>query len=105
VQLQLAPVGVCELRERVLVAALASLMVALDVLVVSTALGAIRHHFGASLNELEWTVNAYGLTFAVLLIPPHHWATASAAGACSRPGWDCSWSARRCARCRPTPSS
>ena len=47
---------------------IASLMVALDVLVVSTALGAIRHHFGASLSELEWTVNAYGLSFAVLLI-------------------------------------
>ena len=44
-------------------------MVALDVLVVSTALGAIRNHFGASLNELEWTVNAYNLSFAVVLIP------------------------------------
>jgi EmrB/QacA subfamily drug resistance transporter len=52
-----------------ILASLASLMVALDVLVVSTALGAIRHHFGASLSELEWTVNAYGLSFAVLLIP------------------------------------
>jgi EmrB/QacA subfamily drug resistance transporter len=48
---------------------IASLMVALDVLVVSTALGAIRQHFGASLDELEWTVNAYNLSFAVLLIP------------------------------------
>jgi EmrB/QacA subfamily drug resistance transporter len=47
---------------------IASLMVALDVLVVSTALSAIRHHFGASINELEWTVNAYSLSFAVLLI-------------------------------------
>jgi EmrB/QacA subfamily drug resistance transporter len=52
-----------------ILASLASLMVALDVLVVSTALGAIRHHFGASLDELEWTVNAYNLSFAVLLIP------------------------------------
>jgi EmrB/QacA subfamily drug resistance transporter len=47
----------------------ASLMVALDALVVSTALAAIRHDLGASIDELEWTVNAYGLTFAVLLIP------------------------------------
>ncbi len=47
---------------------IASLMVALDVLVVSTALGAIRHSLGASLTELEWTVNAYGLSFAVLLV-------------------------------------
>jgi EmrB/QacA subfamily drug resistance transporter len=49
--------------------AIASLMVALDTLVVTTALGAIRRHFGASLEELEWTVNAYNLSFAVLLIP------------------------------------
>jgi EmrB/QacA subfamily drug resistance transporter len=55
-------------------ASVASLMVALDVLVVSTALGAIRRHFGASVEELEWTVNAYSLSFAVLLI------TASALG-------------------------
>ncbi|HZE06725.1 MAG TPA: MFS transporter [Solirubrobacteraceae bacterium] len=48
---------------------LASLMVALDGLVVSTALGAIHRKLGASISELEWTVNAYGLSFAVLLIP------------------------------------
>jgi EmrB/QacA subfamily drug resistance transporter len=47
----------------------ASLMVALDALVVATALGAIRRHLGASIDELEWTVNAYGLSFAVLLVP------------------------------------
>jgi EmrB/QacA subfamily drug resistance transporter len=46
----------------------ASLMVALDVTVVSTALSAIRIHLGASIDELEWTVNAYGLSFAVLLM-------------------------------------
>ena len=48
---------------------LASLMVALDALVVSTALGTIHRELGASIDELEWTVNAYGLCFAVLLIP------------------------------------
>jgi EmrB/QacA subfamily drug resistance transporter len=46
----------------------ASLMVALDVTVVSTALSTIRHHLSASIDELEWTVNAYGLSFAVLLM-------------------------------------
>ncbi|HEY2436306.1 MAG TPA: MFS transporter, partial [Solirubrobacteraceae bacterium] len=46
----------------------ASLMVALDVLVVSTALSAIREHLHASIGELEWTLNAYSLSFAVLLI-------------------------------------
>ncbi|HEY2318609.1 MAG TPA: DHA2 family efflux MFS transporter permease subunit [Solirubrobacteraceae bacterium] len=48
---------------------LASLMVALDALVVSTALSAIRHSLGTSIEELSWTVNAYGLSFAVLLVP------------------------------------
>jgi EmrB/QacA subfamily drug resistance transporter len=52
-----------------ILSSVASLMVALDALVVSTALGTIRHDLGASLDELEWTVNAYGLSFAVLLIP------------------------------------
>jgi EmrB/QacA subfamily drug resistance transporter len=52
-----------------ILSSMASLMVALDVLVVSTALPTIREHLGASVNELEWTVNAYGLSFAVLLIP------------------------------------
>src|SRR5205807_9375696 len=46
----------------------ASLMVALDVTVVSTALSSIRVHLGASIEQLEWTVNAYGLSFAVLLM-------------------------------------
>jgi MFS family permease len=46
----------------------ASLMVALDILVVSTALGAIRTELGASVQQLEWTVNAYNLSLAVLLI-------------------------------------
>lgn len=50
-------------------ASVASLMVALDVLVVSTALSTIRQHLHASIGELEWTINAYGLSFAVLLIP------------------------------------
>ncbi len=47
---------------------IASLMVALDALVVSTALQTIRLHLGASVEELEWTVNAYTLSFAVLLM-------------------------------------
>jgi EmrB/QacA subfamily drug resistance transporter len=45
-----------------------ALMVALDALVVSTALSTIRVDLGASLGALEWTVNAYGLSFAVLLM-------------------------------------
>ena len=45
-----------------------SLMAALDTLVVSTALSRIRLDLGASIEQLEWTVNAYNLSFAVLLI-------------------------------------
>jgi EmrB/QacA subfamily drug resistance transporter len=48
--------------------AIGSLMAALDTLVVSTALSAIRLDLRASVEELEWTVNAYNLSFAVLLI-------------------------------------
>ena len=43
-------------------------MVALDALVVITALPAIQRDLGASLSTLEWTVNAYTLTFAAGLI-------------------------------------
>ena len=50
-------------------ASIASLMVALDTLVVSTALTTIRLDLGASIEQLEWTVNAYNLTLAVLLLP------------------------------------
>src|SRR5262245_60117091 len=48
--------------------AIGSLMAALDTLVVSTALPAIRLDLGATLEQLEWTVNGYNLSFAVLLI-------------------------------------
>jgi EmrB/QacA subfamily drug resistance transporter len=41
---------------------------ALDNLVVATALPKIKTDLGASLSSLEWTVNAYTLTFAVLLL-------------------------------------
>ncbi len=49
-------------------ASVASLMVALDTLVVSTALTTIRADLDASIAELEWTINAYNLSFAVLLL-------------------------------------
>jgi EmrB/QacA subfamily drug resistance transporter len=49
-------------------ASVASFVVVLDLLVVATALTAIRRDLGASVGQLEWTVNAYTLTFAVLLM-------------------------------------
>jgi EmrB/QacA subfamily drug resistance transporter len=49
-------------------ASVASFIVVLDLLVVATALSTIRRALGASIEQLEWTVNAYTLTFAVLLM-------------------------------------
>lgn len=46
----------------------ASLMILLDALVVTTALHAIALDLHASIADLEWTVNAYTLPFAVLLM-------------------------------------
>src|SRR5260221_6295294 len=43
-------------------------MVTLDNLVVTTAIPVIRRDLHAGLSGLEWTVNAYTLTFAVLLL-------------------------------------
>src|SRR5262245_24537633 len=50
------------------VTSVALVMVTLDNLVVTTALPVIRKDLHASLEGLEWTVNAYTLTFAVLLL-------------------------------------
>jgi EmrB/QacA subfamily drug resistance transporter len=49
-------------------AALAAFMTSLDTLVVSTALSTLRRDLHASVQQLEWTVNAYNLSFAVLLM-------------------------------------
>jgi EmrB/QacA subfamily drug resistance transporter len=51
-----------------LITALALVMVSLDNLVVTIALPVIRQDLNASLSDLEWTVNAYTLTFAALLL-------------------------------------
>jgi len=71
-----APVGSDEDHRRtrsravwaVAITGLALFMASLDNLVVSTALPVIREHLHAGLSGLEWTVNAYTLTFAVLLL-------------------------------------
>ena len=46
----------------------ASFMISLDSQVVTLALTTIRLDLGASVEQLEWTVNAYILSFAVLLL-------------------------------------
>jgi EmrB/QacA subfamily drug resistance transporter len=49
-------------------ASLGVFMTALDTLVVTTALPVLRADLGASISGLEWTVNAYNLAFACLLL-------------------------------------
>src|SRR5213082_2994119 len=44
-------------------------MIMLDNTVVNVALPSIQRGLHASTSSLEWTVNAYTLTFAVVLVP------------------------------------
>jgi MFS family permease len=79
-------------------------MVVLDNLVVTTALPTIQRDLGASIEDLEWTVNAYTLTFAVLLL------TGAALGdrfgrGCSASAWASSRSPPRRPRSRPASAS
>ena len=50
------------------ITSVALFMVSLDNLVVTTAVPVIRRDLHATISQLEWTVNAYTLTFAVLLL-------------------------------------
>ena len=50
------------------IVSVALFMVVLDNLVVSVALPSIHRDLGASIQALEWTVNAYVLSYAVLLL-------------------------------------
>ncbi len=52
----------------VVLASLGVFMTALDTLVVTTSLPALRVNLHSSLSGLEWTVNAYNLAFACLLL-------------------------------------
>ena len=51
-----------------LACSLASFMVGLDALVVTTVLPNIRHDFSAGIDNLSWVVNAYALAFAVSIL-------------------------------------
>ena len=50
------------------ITSLASFMMALDSLVITTAFATIRADFDSSVEMLQWAVNAFNLTFAVLLL-------------------------------------
>lgn len=63
----LAPVRTRTLATLVL-ASLGSFLAALDVVVVATALPVLQRDLGAGLSDLEWTINAYNLTFACLML-------------------------------------
>ena len=76
-------------------------MVVLDNLVVNVALPSIHRDLGASIQALEWTVNAYVLAYAVLLLPAPRSGTALGASACSWPGSRCSRSPPPPLRSRP----
>lgn len=52
----------------ILTTSIASFMAGLDNLVIITALPTIKDKLGGSLTDLEWTVNAYTLSFAVLMM-------------------------------------
>lgn len=62
------PVAPATQRWVLVIAALASIMTALDTLVVATALPTIHRNLHAAMTTLEWTVNAYNLSFATLLM-------------------------------------
>ncbi|MBO2441232.1 MFS transporter [Actinomadura nitritigenes] len=49
-------------------AGMGAFLCSLDVVVVATALPVLRTHLGASLSDLEWTINAYNLAFACLML-------------------------------------
>ena len=72
-------------------------MSALDLLVVMTALPAMRHQFGAALSTLQWTVNAYSLASAAGIITAAAWR--------SSPVWSCSRRRRPRARWLRPPRS
>src|SRR5690349_4990354 len=49
-------------------ASVGAFVTSLDVVAVSTALPSLRADLGASLADLEWTINAYNLAFACLML-------------------------------------
>jgi EmrB/QacA subfamily drug resistance transporter len=55
-------------RWTILIVSIASFMVGLDVLVIMTALPTLRVEMGASATALGWTINAYEIGFAALIL-------------------------------------
>ena len=70
--------------------AFALFMIMLDNTVVNVALPSIQQSLGASLSGLEWVVNAYALTFAVLMLSGGKLADLLGGAASSLSAWPCS---------------
>ena len=62
-------------------------MIMLDNRIVNVALPSIQRELHAWPQPLEWTINAYTLPFAVLMVTTGDSATASAAASRSGSGW------------------
>ena len=75
------------LRWTFAITSLALFAFTLDRLVVAIALPAIRTDLGAPVSGLEWTVNAYTLSFAVLLLTGGALGDRFGGGGCSRSAW------------------
>jgi EmrB/QacA subfamily drug resistance transporter len=63
-----APAAPVRVAATLILASIGAFVTSLDVVVVSTALPQLRVHLGASLSDLEWTINAYNLAFASLML-------------------------------------
>ena len=62
------PAAPVRVAATLILASVGAFVTSLDVVVVSTALPQLRVHLGASLSDLEWTINAYNLAFASLML-------------------------------------
>jgi EmrB/QacA subfamily drug resistance transporter len=51
-----------------ILASIGAFVTSLDIVVVVNALPTIKTHFNASLSDLEWTINAYNLVFAAMML-------------------------------------
>lgn len=81
------PLSVPAGRWLVFTTVLGSAMALLDSTVVNVALPRIGLDLGADLAVLQWTVNAYMLTLAGLILLGGSLGTGSGGGGCSSPGW------------------
>ncbi len=72
-------------------------VVGVNVTIVNIALPSIQRSFGASIGGLQWTVDAYTLALASLLMLSGSLADRFGPAGSSRPGCCCSPSARCCA--------